>query len=143
MKELSSSLTFFYKYLVILIWIGGFGIGTRAVLLAGPSDPKWVQYMVIWVLFSAFIFFTTGNVKKVFLEKDCLIVSNFLKEIKIPVSEIEAVDGSTYLSPKLVWFRLKSPSPFGRKISFIPKRRMSPGIGKHPLVVELNQKFDL
>ncbi|WP_163336298.1 hypothetical protein [Desulfopila sp. IMCC35008] len=143
MKELSSSLTFFYKYIVILIWIAGFGFGTREVLLAGPSDPKWIQYMVIWVLFATFIFFTTGNIKKVSLGKEGLIVSNFLKEVEIQVADIETVDGSTYLSPRLVWFTLKNNSPFGRKISFIPERRMSPGIGKHPLVVELNKLFDL
>lgn len=143
MKELSSSLTFFYKFIVVLIWIAGFGFGTREVLLAGPSDPRWYQYASIWLIFGVFIFFSTGHIKKVILHKDHLVVSNFLKTVKVPVADIEAVDGSSFLSPKLVWFQLKKPSEFGLKISFIPERRMSPGIGKHPLVAELNKQLKL
>lgn len=143
MKELSSSLTFFYKYIVLLVWIGGFGLGTREVLLAGPNDPRWIQYFVVWILFALFIFFTTAKIKKVSLEGKHLLVSNFFKTEKIHIADIQSVDGSSYLSPKLVWFTLKKKSAFGEKITFIPQRRMSAGIGKHPLVRELTEKFDL
>lgn len=143
MKEISSSLTFFYKYIVLAIWTIGFGFGTRDILLAGPDDPRWLQYSVIWIVFGAFIYFSAGNIKKVILNKDHLLVSNFLRTEKIPVTEVAAVDGSAYLSPKLVWFELKKPCGFGKKIHFIPERRMSPGIGKHPLVAELNRDWNL
>lgn len=143
-RELSSRFTFFYKYIVIGIWFCGFALGTQEVLLAGPDHPKWLQYFATWLLFTGFIYFATGSIKKVTLTGKELVVSNFIRSEVIAVSEVDSVDGSTFLSPKLVWFNLKNPSPFGsRKISFIPAHRMTAGIGKHPLVIELTKEFDL
>ena len=143
MKELSSPFTFFYKYIFILIWIVGFGRSTQAVLLAGPADPKWLPYMGVWVMISLFIFFSSGNVKKVSLGGGKIQVSNFLRTVEIDVSEIESIDGSSYLSPRLLWFNLKTKSAFGTKISFLPVFRPSKGIGKHPLIHELAKELDL
>ena len=143
MKELSSSLTFFYKYLAVLLWTGGFGLGTREVLLSGPADPRWLQYLAVWVLVALFILFATANIKKVSLGNKQLVVSNFIRRETIDIARVEAVDGSSYLSPKLVWFTLKEPSTFGSRITFIPRRRLAPGIGKHPLVPELRKEFGL
>ena len=143
MKELSSSFTFFYKYIFILIWIVGFGLGAQEVLLAGPEDPRWVQYMVIWAAIAIFIFFSSGNVKKVSLVNGKIQVSNFLRLEEISVSEIESIDGSSYLSPRLIWFNLKTESGFGSKITFIPVFRRGKGIGKHPLIHELAKELDL
>lgn len=143
MKELSSPFTFFYKYIFILIWIVGFGLGTHKVLLAGPDDPRWLQYMGVWALFSIFIFFSSGNVKKVTMGKTKIQISNFLRTEEIDISDIASVDGATYLSPRLVWFNLKKPCSFGTKITFIPAIRKVRGIGKHPLVQELAKELDL
>jgi hypothetical protein len=143
MKELSSPFTFFYKFIFIFIWIAGFALGTHEVLLAGPDDPRWMQYMVIWAAFSVFIFFSTGNVKKVTMTKGKIQISNFLCAEEIKFDQIESIDGSSYLSPKLVWFNLKSPSGFGSKIIFIPAIRRARGIGKHPLIHELVRELKL
>lgn len=143
MKELSSPFTFFYKYIFILIWVVGFGLGTQEVLLAGPEDPRWSQYLSIWAILSVFIFFSTGNVKKVSLGHGKIQISNFLRTEEIDVSEIESIDGSTYLSPRLVWFNLEADSAFGSKITFIPAFRKSKGIGKHPIIHELARELGL
>ncbi len=68
-------------------------------------------------------------------------VSNFLKTSTIDFSEVEDIDGSSMLSPKLVWFTLKKKSIFGKKITFMPANRPTRGIGKHPLVMELRKEF--
>ncbi|SHO48324.1 hypothetical protein [Desulfopila aestuarii] len=143
MKELSSPLTFFYKFIFLALWIVGFGAGTHKVLLAGPDDPRWSQYMIVWAALSIFIFFSCGNVKKVTLQGRKLQISNFLRTEEIDVDDIESVDGSTFLSPRLVWFTLKTPCSFGRKITFIPALRKVRGIGKHPLVQELAEELKL
>ena len=143
MKELSSSLTFFYKYGAVPLWLAAFGLGSWEVLTAGPQDPRWVKYLAAWLGVAIFLFFTTGHIKKVTLDGDQLVVSNYLHSESIPVSRVAAVDGSTWLSPKLVWLTLRSPCAFGRKITFIPVRRMAKGIGKHPLVAELSQDLGL
>jgi hypothetical protein len=143
MKELSSPYTFFYKFIFILLWIIGFGLATHEVILAGPDNPRWMQYMIVWAAFAVFIFFSSGNVKKVTMDSEKLIVTNFLRTEEIELSDIESVDGSTFLSPRLVWFNLKKPCGFGRKITFIPALRRARGIGKHPLVHELARDLKL
>ena len=71
------------------------------------------------------------------------MVSNFLKTEEIPINHIETIDGSSFLSPKLIWFNLKESSAFGKRITFLPRHRMGSGLGKHPLVHELTQEFGL
>lgn len=146
MQILSSQLTFFYKYIFILLWVIGFGIGTKEVIFFSHEfDARWLQYIATWSGIALFMFFSTGSIKKVTLNarKKQLEVSNFYRITTIDFSEITDIDGSTYLSPRLVWFTLKNNSIFGKKISFIPVNRPGKGIGKHPLVQELRKEFDL
>lgn len=145
-QKLSSKYTFFYKFIFILIWFFGFGAGSREVLLISPEfDLRWWQYFITWIAISLFIYFATGSLKEISIDwkKKQLEVSNFLKSTTIDFSQIEDIDGSSLLSPKLVWFTLSSKSDFGRKISFMPATRPTRGIGKHPMVVELRKEFRL
>lgn len=143
MKELSSPLTFFYKYVFILLWLVGFAAGTNGILLAGPAEPRWGQYLIIWIVIALCIFFSCGHVKKVTLKGKKLQISNFLKTVEIDVADIASVDGSSFLSPRLVWFQLRTPCAFGSKITFLPAHRKARGIGKHPLVQELARELNI
>ncbi|MFW2366292.1 MAG: hypothetical protein ACN4GW_07730 [Desulforhopalus sp.] len=146
MQTLSSKYTFFYKFIFILIWFFGFALGTREVLFIDPQfDSQWTQYLLAWLLITLFIFFATGSIKSVSLdrEKKQLVVSNYIKTETINFSEIIAVDGSSLLSPKLVWVILKKKSQFGRKISLMPAHRPARSIGKHPLVMELHEELNI
>ena len=99
--------------------------------------------MIVWAVFSLFIFFSCGNVKKVTMQGRKLHVSNYFRTEEIDADDIASVDGSTFLSPRLVWFTLKKPCSFGTKITFIPAIRKVRGIGKHPLVQELTDELKL
>ncbi len=144
MRELSSPLSFFYKFVFLVLWFGGFGYGVRDVIFFSDGfDTRWMQYTGLWLGISVFIFFTTGSIKKVVIDGDFLLVSNFIKADKIPLNHISTVDGSTFLSPRLVWVILKEKSIFGKRITFLPKHRMSSGLGKHPIVHELEEELKL
>ena len=144
MKELSSPFTFFYKYIFIFLWFIGFGYGARDVVFSPEAfDAGWVQYTVIWLGVTIFIYFSTGGIKKVQLDGQKLIVSNFLRSEHIDISQITGVDGSSFLSPRLVWFVLEEKSSFGSRISFLPKHRMVKGLGKHPIVAELKEELKI
>ncbi|MGB3212320.1 MAG: hypothetical protein WBB19_16580 [Desulforhopalus sp.] len=146
MQILSSKLTFFYKYVFIFIWLIGFGVGTREVIFVHPQfDTRWVQYFLCWTIIAVFIYFATGTIKVVALnrKKKQIEISNFFKTVTINFSEIEDIDGSSLLSPKLVWLILKDNCIFGKKISFMPANRPTRSIGKHPLVMELRKEFNL
>lgn len=144
MKLLSSKYTFFYKFIFILIWLVGFGIGTKEIIFMHPFyDAKWLQYTGVWLGIALLIYFITGSVKQVQLDPDKkqLIVSNFIKSTTINLAEIIDVNGSKFLSPRLVWIMLNKKSVFGEKIVFMPAHRPSRSIGVHPLVMELRKEF--
>lgn len=146
MQTLSSKYTFFYKFVFILIWIIGFGIGAREVLFfSAEYDLRWTQYAVTWGALSVFIFFATGSIKTVIMDKKkkVLMVSNYFTTHEISFDEVDDIDGSSLLSPKLIWFTLKNPSKFGRKINFLPAVRPQRSIGKHPMVIDLRKDFNL
>ncbi len=144
MRELSSPFTFFYKYVFIFIWFFGFGFGISDTLLATePFGTTWIQYMAVWLGMTLFIFFTSGNIKKVLIDGDTLVITNFLKTDRLPLSRISGVDGSTFLSPRLVWLTLHEPCMFGTRIVFLPKHRLTKGLGKHPIVHELKDELNL
>lgn len=146
MQTLSSKYTFFYKFVFILIWIVGFGVGARDVLFfPAEYDSQWTQYAVTWGAMSILIFFATGSIKTVVMDnkKKVLVVSNYLSTHEISFDEIKDIDGSSLLSPKLIWFTLKSKSSFGWEISFLPAAKPQRSIGKHPMVIDLRKKFEL
>lgn len=145
-ETLSSPYSFFYKFILPVVWFVGFGYGTRQILFAPDlADPRWLQYCGTWLGITFCIIFATGFIKTVRFDRqnNQLIVSNFFKTISIDCNEIDDIDGSSFLSPKLVWFIIKSPSGFGRKIAFLPVNRNRQKLGKHPLVMELRTTFDL
>ena len=62
MKTLSSPLTFFYKYIFTLGWIGMI----IPVFLSNSSiDEQNYQFLSFWILGSLFVYFICGRLKKV------------------------------------------------------------------------------
>ena len=102
----------------------------------------WVGILFVpWLLGSVYIYFVYGKIKKVTLSGSKFIVSNYLKEITIDISEIDSIGGSILLNPELIWLNLKGDSEFGEKIIFAPEQRSSfnifAGFTKHPLVAKI------
>ena len=75
-----------------------------------------------------------ARLKRVALSKTSLHVSNFLREIVVPLSDISGVseiEGTAYR----VCIYFKSETPFGHQIRFSPKGLSPPR--PHPIVAEL------
>lgn len=146
MREISSKLSFFYKYLLVLIWLVGFGLGCHQALFNPPAfDGQWAKYFFTWLGIALCIVLVTGTIKQVILDPQGkrFLISNFRRQIVVPYDQLDDIDGATFLSPRLVWLVFKSPSDFGKKIVFLPGTRPSRGIGKHPMVMELRGLFGL
>jgi len=58
--------------------------------------------------------------KRIYIDNDFLYVSNYLREIKIPLSEVRNVDEPDFSSHRRVLIWLHSPTEFGNKIVFMP-----------------------
>ncbi len=143
MKTISSSMTFFYKYIFSILWSGGFGVGTLLMFISDQNEMPKFSFLTAWILGTTIIYLITGRIKKVDFDGKTFTVSNFSKSITIDVSQVKSVSGSVLLSPELVWFKLKEESGFRKTIIFMPKFRFFSGFSQSPMVEELRQKCDL
>jgi hypothetical protein len=142
-RRLSSSLTFVYKFVFPTLWIGGFATATL-LMFVGPADradpellrERWI-FAGITVLGGGFLYWFCARLKRVSLGADRVVISNYLREIEVPLRDVEAVSGSLLMSPELVWLRFRRPTRFGSQIVFMPRVRLFVGLSRHPLVAEL------
>jgi len=143
-KRLSMFGTFFFKVMFPAIWIGGFGHGT---LLGWQSDAeeKYV-FLVAWIIGSTIILLATASLKCVKIEDADLVISNYIKTIRVPLSQIHSVSENYFVSPKLVWITFKAPTVFGDKIKFSPVislRDWFCAFHSHSIVKELRELSEI
>ena len=143
-RTLSSAHTFLMKVIFPLVWINGFGAGTLALWLgamhgaasdSAQPEMKW-QFLVAWVAGSAFILWGCAGLKRVRVDREFLYVSNYRREIAVPLSSIEAVAENRWINIHPVTLHFRAPTEFGQKITFMPTARLF-GWRSHPVVEEL------
>jgi hypothetical protein len=117
-QSLSSIFTIIYKVIFPTIWLGGFGIGTIAILLS-ESRLDWGYVIILLIGFPLFYFFGFP-LKSVEIDERYLYVSNYIKTVRVPFSQIEVVTESPFISIHPIWIKFKTPTEFGSKIIFIP-----------------------
>ena len=101
------------------------------------SPSAWIL-LLVWIAGSAFLLWDSFRLKAVSVDENLLYVSNYLKEIAIPLSHIYDVTENIWLNTHPVSIYLKSPSEFGGRIVFMPKTRFL-FFSSHPVVKELKQ----
>ena len=87
---------------------------------------------------SAYVIWYNLRLKKVTILSKSLLISNHIKEIKVPFSEINLVTESFWNNIHPVTIHLKTPTEFGSKIVFMPTYRFFGFWTSHPIVRELN-----
>ena len=134
-EELSSSLTFAYKYLGTAASCALFGF---AIFNESFGRPYWGPFgLLFWSFGILFAYWMFGRLKKVEISESTLFISNYLKSVEVPLHDVESVSGSILLSPELVWIRFRRPTEFGDKIVFMAKWRPFAGWSRHPVVHRL------
>ena len=148
MRTLSSEWTFFYKFVTPVLWAGLFAYFilvmfaiTGCFNFAGTFP--FAVLLIMTFLACGWWFWISIRLKKVTLKDDLLLISNFQKQIEIPLSDIERVSGSILMNPELVWLHLTRPTEFGSKIVFMAKFRFFSGLTRHPVVEELERLIRL
>jgi hypothetical protein len=126
--RLSTILTLFWRVFVIA-WIALYVLGT---LYAGdnwfePSEfPGSIGrglsfYLIVGMFTCLFNYLMAGSLKKIYVAGNTLLVSNFLKTIEIPLSQVRFVNGPDLTSLRRITLVLRDPSEFGEEIVFAPK----------------------
>jgi hypothetical protein len=107
-SELSSAWTFPAKFVFPAVWIAGFGLATILLWFGGMHDrnnalpPPQVKFVFLgmWVLGSTFILWVNAGLKRVRIDGRQLLVSNYVREIRIPFSAITDVRQNRWLNSR-------------------------------------------
>jgi hypothetical protein len=104
----------------------------------GPFEPSisFALYVIfIGAIDCGFVWFF--GFRRVRLDDNNLYVSDYRKEITIPLSEIADVTENRWLNAHPVTISLRNPTEFGDKIVFMPTLKYFVFFTGHPIVGEL------
>lgn len=133
MRRLSSSMTFFYKWVFPVMWLGIVGFGVVTGLFsehAGQhlsADPMVVVIPIFMFVFGFFLFrrLLGGLVDEVTLDGDTLIVKKGDEQLRISLAEVINVNSINMVNPRRISLRMRNNTRLGRDIDFIPAGRRS------------------
>jgi len=146
-RTISSAQTFIAKFIFPIIWISGFAAMTLVLFLGGggfqdtsgnPPAPemKW-WFLLATIGGSAFIYWFCIRLKRVALDSGHLYVSNYQREITIPLRDIEEVTENRWINIHPVTVHFFRETEFGTAIVFMPTVRWFAFLSSHPIVKEL------
>lgn len=128
------------KVVFPVLWIPLFGMAPLMMFVGAAKGqempPKW-PFLFFWIIGAVLIYWECVRLKEVSVDEEYLYVSNYLKEIAIPLSEILDVTENRWVNLHPVTIHLKSSSEFGDKIVFMPTTRFFSFFSSHPIVSEL------
>ena len=121
METVSSSLTFLYKFILTTVWSAGFGLGTVVMILSRkPEAMRW-QFAAAWAIGTVFLLLTCARLKRVKLDGAALAISNYRRDVTVPVGEIANVRQNRLINLRPVTITFRKQTPFGSAVTFIPR----------------------
>lgn len=148
-RTISSAQTFLMKVVFPVVWVGGMTLGTFAAGLglgtadgrAGPPPPagaKW-SFLAMLLVFIPFVYWTCVRLKRVAMTDADLHISNYLREIVVPLRDIDEVSENRWINIHPVTVRFKKRTELGYSIVFMPTTRLFAFFSSHPIVGELRE----
>ena len=143
MTRLSARQTFYCKVILPVFWLGLFAAMTTVMFVAPerlrPPPPTWMKWqLAAFTLLGAAAF---GRfllpLKRVRMDDEALWVSNYLREVRVPLADVRDVTASAWVSGRPVTVHLWRDCAFGARIVFLPVLHAWRWWGEHPVVDEL------
>jgi hypothetical protein len=125
--QLSARQTFYCKFILPVFWLGTFASGTVMMFVAPqlfhPPPPTWMRWQFVMFTLAGTAAFARFSLplKRVRMDDQGLYVSNYLREIRVPLTDVQEVTQSGWLSTRPVTVLLWRESEFGRRIMFLPE----------------------
>jgi hypothetical protein len=147
--QLSSSVTFIYKFVFPAVWIVFGGIllfvtveGVRRT--TSPDTATSFLIVVPWLLGAVFLLRLVAPILRVELRDGRLYASNYRREIEIQRSDIVRVTQNVWVNIRPITLHLRDGTPFGTRIRFVPPGRVIFAFWKEdPLVEKLRELASL
>jgi hypothetical protein len=115
--RLSSRLTLFYKIVFPSVMTVG---AIQLVRVAFRMTDQWLPMMIFLALAGLLTFFPwrwMGGFKNVRIEGNALVIGNFIRTIRVPLSQVGAVIDRPYINPTSIISRQRTE--FGDRIAFM------------------------
>ena len=137
-RVISSAQTFITKFILPVIVVAALAYG-----LPRASGRVLVILAPTWLLIAASIYWFYVRLKKVAIDSEGLVISNYIREVRAPWREIVKVTGSRWEKTHHVTVTFARDTGFGTSIVFMPKFRfLWPG-REHPIAQELRELMAL
>ena len=121
---LSGEIVTFFNKIGAVIWLAavagafsGIFLKTGRIFIA----PAFRPLLAFVLLATAFIAWLSGRVQRVGYTRRDLIVSNYLRQERIPFEQVEAAEPVWWYFRRMVRIRLRSHTSFGQVVYYIPK----------------------
>jgi len=132
------------KFVIPVIWLAGFGFGTAMLFRPGspfgdrppPPEMKWL-FLAILTVGGTFMYWWCGRLMRVVLTDRELRISNYRREIVVPLSDVDGVTENRWVNVHPVTVQFVRRTDFGHRIVFMPKARPFALFSSHPIVAEL------
>ena len=137
-RVISSAQTFITKFILPFVVVGilTYGLslaGTRVLPILAP----------VGVLVAASIYWYYVRLKKVAVDADGLVISNYVREVRVAWRDIIKITGSRWEKTHHVTVTFDRDIGFGTSIVFMPKFRfLWPG-QEHPIAQELRELMSM
>jgi hypothetical protein len=145
-KSVSSPWTFSAKFIAPVLWFvfGGYFVFTGLTghpLSRGHASAPVAKWLLIagWAVGGLVALKTSAGLKRVRMDGQGLVVSDYLSEIRVPFDEIRSVEENRWKKGRPVTITLGRPSLYGNKFTFLPWPLVK-GFHEHPLVGELRRR---
>ena len=139
-RELSSKATPLYRWVmpaaltvlaVAVIWrLGGVGTAER-------PEPGTVVLALVIAALLVILARILDRAKRVWIDGDTLIVSDYRKEAQVHVDDIADVEATRFVKPDRVRIRFRHPTIFGDNIVFFPPINWRGLASCHPVAEDL------
>ena len=152
MYTISSPLTFFYKFLFPIPFVGMVVALACQMFLTdrgmldkfGHPIPGWIAWlvflgttaMVTWCGISCW------RLKRVSLDDNALFVSDYFQRISVPLTDLESVEETRSVSPRQVILKFGRVTEFGTTVRFMPPIRQTRIFSEHPVLEQVRTAAD-
>ena len=129
-RVISSAQTFFAKFIVPIIVVAVLPV------LAFRSGVGPI-FAPVGVLVAVSVYWYYSRLKKVAMDSDGLVISNYLREVRVPWRQIVNVSGRRWVNTRQVAVIFDRDTGFGTSIIFMPKIRLLWPGQESPIAQEL------
>ena len=141
-EVLSSIQTWPNKFLVPVAYVFGFIYAVWRANIYALVPNAVVIVPLVFALSMACVYWYQGRLKKVTLDGAELIISDYFREIHVPLTKISEVRGSRMSKMHYIKVQFDPALGFGGSIIFMPKWRFVWPFQEHPCAQELRERIE-